>query len=163
VGFCGFQTPTGPRHKRGALATGYRLFRNPTARGLVMRHDNRVLKYAGKKEYLLVYLALITAARMRGLITYDGIREIMGLTPGDHAANEIGTLLGDISWEEVKRHNRPMLSALAISVVDGMPSRPFFEFAQQLERFQGSIDSKTAKHKFWRQERDKVYDEWNQD
>ncbi len=125
-----------------------------------MRDDNRRLKYAGKKEYLLVYSALIGAARIRGLITYDGVREIMGLTPGDHAAKEIGTLLGDISWAEVKKHNRPMLSALAIGVVDGMPSTPFFKFAHYLGRSHRSIESKTARRNFWRRERDEVYAEW---
>ena len=66
-------------------------------------------KYSGSKEFLLVYSALISAARLRGTVTYQEVAKIMGLPlRGSHMGKEVGHLLGEISERE-HLNGRPML------------------------------------------------------
>ncbi|HEX8906918.1 MAG TPA: hypothetical protein VF771_18855, partial [Longimicrobiaceae bacterium] len=68
-------------------------------------------KYAGSKEFLVVYAELIRAAQYRGVTTYQHVAAVVGLPPqGSHMGKEVGQLLGEISHAE-ERAGRPMLSA----------------------------------------------------
>jgi hypothetical protein len=116
-----------------------------------------ISKYRGTKEFLPVYCLLISAARSRDTVTYQQVAQIMGLLPqGHHMGAETGHLLGEISEDEC-RHGRPMLSALAVSVL-GMPGEGFFKLATQLGRFDPS--SGPTQRGFWEKERDAVYEAW---
>jgi hypothetical protein len=116
-------------------------------------------KYLGSRQYLLVYGELITAARYRGLITYQAIAQIMGLpSKGSHMGREVGQMLGEISEAELDR-GRPMLSALAVGV-NGVPGEGFYDLAQQLGRL--TEDSKEARAAFWESEKQAVYQAWAQ-
>ena len=112
-------------------------------------------KYRGTKEYSIVYSELITAARYRGLITYQEIAQLMGLPlDGSHMGKETGHILGEISEDE-HLHGRPMLSAIAVGV-SGSPGQGFFEAAKLLGKFKTGIDDST----FWEDERKSVYNTW---
>lgn len=113
--------------------------------------DNR---YRGKKEYSLVYNEMITAAKYRGIVTYQEVAQIMGLPlQGNKMGKEVGWILGEISDDEVG-HGRPMLSAIVVNV-KGQPGPGFFALARQLGKLQD--DNEQA---FWEKERQLVYETW---
>jgi hypothetical protein len=113
--------------------------------------------YRPKTIYHFVYHELIMAARYKGVVTYQELAKLMGLpTTGGYMAHEIGYILGEISEDEVS-YDRPMLSALAVSV-KGKPSEGFFNLAKQLGRLQE--DSNEAQLQFWEQEKQAVYETW---
>src|SRR5215204_5673307 len=89
-------------------------------------------KYRSSKGYHLVYCALITAAQKRDTITYKDVAECMGITPvGSYMAAETGAMLGVISEDECN-NGRPLLSAIAVSSVSGIPGEGFFGWAKDL-------------------------------
>ncbi len=115
-------------------------------------------KYRGTKEFLLVYSELINAARRRQTITYQEVADLMGLpSSGHHMGSETGHLLGEISEDE-HGSERPMLSAIAISSVTGMPGPGFFKLARELGRL--SDVSPDGERMFWEKEKDTVYSTW---
>lgn len=82
----------------------------------------------------------------------------MGLPPqGQYMGAEAGHLLGEISEDE-HDHGRPMLSALAVSAVTGMPGEGFFKLARNLGKLTNS--TLEAKGQFWENERNAVYAVW---
>jgi hypothetical protein len=114
-------------------------------------------KYAGTQEYLLVYGELITAARYRGLISYQDIAEAMGPPlSGSYMGHEVGHILGEISQEEHAR-GRPLLSALAVSV-SGTPGQGFYDLARQLGRLDKTEHDEELS--FWEEEKQAVYAAW---
>ena len=118
-----------------------------------------VVKYRGSKEYALVYSELISAARYRGVITYQAVAQIMGLPmTGNHMGREVGQVLGEISHEEIQ-NGRPMLSALAVGI-SGVPGDGFYAWAKDLGRL--TDDSKEARAAFWENEKQAVYQAWAQ-
>jgi hypothetical protein len=115
-------------------------------------------KYKGTKQYLLVYCELIQAARNRGYVSYSDIAKIMGLPPtGNFMAKKIGSLLGEISAEEVSQ-GRPMLSALAKSKNLPRPGEGFFVLANQMGIFKG--EGKEEEKQFWDETCESVYNTW---
>ncbi len=114
-------------------------------------------RYRGSKEFLLVYSELISAARYRGLITYQALAQLIGLPlRGSHMAREIGQILGEISEDEVA-NGRPMLSALAVGV-SGIPGEGFYGLARDWGRL--SEDSREAELAFWEKEKAAAYAAW---
>lgn len=114
-------------------------------------------RHRGSKEFLLVYSELISAARFRGLTTYQALAQLIGLPrSGSHMAREIGQILGEISEDEVA-NGRPMLSALAVGV-SGVPGEGFYGLARDWGRL--SEDSREADLAFWERERSAVYAAW---
>ncbi len=116
-------------------------------------------KYRDKKEYHLVYCALINAARNKRTITYMEVAGLMGIhKSGSHMASQTGHMLGEISEDEHEQ-GRPLLSAIAVSSVDGKPGKGFYGWAKQLGRLKD--DSEAVKKKFWEEEKLAVYDTWS--
>ena len=114
-------------------------------------------KYRGTKEFLLVYMKLITAAQHRGIVYYTEVARILGIDqPGHHMSREVGQVLGEISEDE-HTNGRPMLSAVAVSS-KGMPSEGFFNLASRLGKYSGSTTN--DEEIFWKQESDRVYSAW---
>ena len=112
-------------------------------------------EYRGAPLYTLVLAELVTAARYRGVTTYQHIAAIMGLpSSGQHMGRQIGLVLGEISEDEVK-HGRPMLSAVAVGV-SGEPGAGFYAAAKDLGRTLTDAPDKA----FWEREREAVYDTW---
>jgi hypothetical protein len=112
-------------------------------------------KYRGTVNYFLVMAELVRAAQYRGVTTYQDIAVIMGLPiTGSHMAKETGHILGEVSEDEAKA-NRPMLSALAVSV-KLKPSPPFFDLARSLGRLAREQDEEA----FLEEEQCKLYDVW---
>jgi hypothetical protein len=112
-------------------------------------------KYQGSKEYALVYAELITAARYRGMVTYQEVAKLIGLPlQGNLMGSRIGQLLGEISQGEVEK-GRPMLSAIVINT-QGTPGPGFFELAKDLGKIKDGDDQK----KFWQTERQSIYETW---
>jgi hypothetical protein len=112
-------------------------------------------KYRGTVVYDKVKAELITAARYRGVITYEDVAALMGIfTLGAHLGKETGQVLGDISEDE-HRAGRPMLSALAVSV-NGKPGPGFAGLALDL----GLIASEADWERFWRKQCEEVYKLW---
>lgn len=110
-------------------------------------------------EYFLVYSALIQAARLRGTVTYQELALLTGLPlRGNHMSGSLGWVLGTISENEVK-HNRPMLSALCITV-NGKPGTSFLPFARKL----GLLDSDNPEQEqaFWENQCKACYQVWQQ-
>jgi hypothetical protein len=115
-------------------------------------------KYRGSKEYFLVYCELIRAARYKGVTTYKAIAQIMGLPlTGNLMGRETGQVLGEILEDEIN-WGRPMLTALVVGSVDGMPGPGFFNLAREFGKLHD--DSKDAERDFWEQEKKAVYAEW---
>lgn len=113
--------------------------------------------YFGSTDYLLVYSELITSARYRGVATYQAIAQLLGLPLyGSHMGREIGQVVGEISENEIKQ-GRPMLSAICVGV-SGLPGPGFYGFARALGRLKSS--NREDELKFWKNERDAVYDAW---
>jgi hypothetical protein len=114
-------------------------------------------KYRGTTTYFRVMAELIRAAEYRGLTTYQDIAVLMGLPiTGNYMQRETGQMCGEISDGEVEC-GRPMLSAVVVSVMTGMPSFGFFEFARNLGRLKKDDKDEKA---FWEQEREAVYQAW---
>lgn len=115
-------------------------------------------KYRGKKEFLLVYCKLIAAARFRGVVYYEDIGRILGITTtGSHMGKQTGQVLGEISEDE-HLVGRPMLSAVAVGR-SRYPGPGFFTLARNLEKLHAETDGE--ERAFWESERDKVYDTWD--
>ena len=111
--------------------------------------------YRGTPLYTLILAELVTAARYRGITTYQHIAAIMDLpSSGQHMGRQIGLILGEISEDEVK-HGRPMLSAVAVGV-SGEPGTGFYAAAKDLGRTPTDDPDKA----FWERERNAVYDTW---
>jgi hypothetical protein len=116
-----------------------------------------LVKYRGSKEYALVYSEMISAARYRGVITYQAVAQIMGLPlTGSYMGHEVGQLIGEISRDEVQ-NGRPMLSALVVGT-SGVPGDGFYTWAKALGRL--TNDSKEARAAFWEGEKQAVYQAW---
>jgi hypothetical protein len=112
-------------------------------------------RYRGTTVYFHVKAELVRAAQYRGLTTYQDIAVIMGLPMrGSHMSSEVGTVLGEISEDEVSA-GRPMLSAVAVSVQSKV-GPGFFTLASDLGRLTPGTDDDA----FWRDELQKVYTSW---
>ena len=97
-------------------------------------------------------------ARVKGLITYNGLNEKLNLglnfdNPGDR--KKIGEMLGEISDYEA-RQGRRMLSAVVYGQQDNKPGEGFFTLARELGFFHG--DDELV---FWISELQKVWDIWS--
>jgi hypothetical protein len=116
------------------------------------------ITFRGKKEYFLVYCALIDAARRRSTVTYQDLAVLVGLPKeGTWMGRALGVYLGEISEDEVKLHERPMLSAVAVNV-SGKPGPGFFAFAKELGKC--TSDEPMQQSAFWEAEREAVYRTW---
>jgi hypothetical protein len=115
-------------------------------------------KARGSVSYLLVYAELIRAARYHGTVTYQDLAELIGLPlVGSYMGKELGGYLGTISLDEVKLYNRPMLSALCVTV-SGKPGEGFFGLAKELGKL--TSDDPADKEAFWEAEKQAVYKTW---
>src|SRR5690606_32464074 len=106
-------------------------------------------------EYHLAYSALIQAARHRGTVTYQEAALLVGLPlSGNYMSSSLGWVLGNISENEVA-HNRPMLSALCVTV-SGKPGSGFFPYAREL----GLLNSEDsdAEQAFWEDQKHQCYE-----
>ncbi len=114
-------------------------------------------KYRGKTIYHIVKSELITAARYRGIVTYQQIAQLIGLPiEGSHMGKQLGHILGEISEDE-HLQGRPMLSAVAVGV-SGEPGKGFYLLARDLGKLKD--DSAEARKLFWETEKVAVYKEW---
>ena len=114
-------------------------------------------KYRGTPTYFRVLAELVRAAEYHGVTTYQDVAVIMGIPlQGGFMAGETGHILGEISEDEA-RAGRPMLSALAVSVVSGKAGSGFFGLAKDLKKFSGDP---ADEDRFWRAELDAVYETW---
>jgi hypothetical protein len=114
-------------------------------------------KYRGSTKYMLVYAALINAAHTHTTVSYKEVAALLGIhQAGNHMAREVGAVLGEISEEE-HRHDRPLLSAIAINA-EGRPSDGLFGWAAELGRLEN--DSPAGKRQFWEAEKQAVYTTW---
>lgn len=112
-------------------------------------------KYRITKDYVHVYIELITAARYRGTVTYQEIAQILELPlHGEDTVREVETVLEEISEDEVSKE-RPMLSAIAVND-QGYPGQSFFNSAKYLNRLKDKNEDV-----FWNEERQAVYGTWN--
>jgi hypothetical protein len=114
-------------------------------------------KYRGTQTYSLVYCKLLNAARKKESVPYEKIGQIMGLEAHMGMAKEIGQLLGEINEDE-HNNGRPMLSAVAVEATTKMPGEGFFQFAKELNKFDGETEE--DRREFWRGEILRVYEIW---
>lgn len=109
------------------------------------------------KDHQLALSELITAARYRGMVTYQEIAKLLGLPlEGNYMGAAIGSLLGEISVDEV-RQGRPMLSAIVVTTL-GHPGPGFFNLARDLGRLKGT--SRDDELRFWKKEVHSVHETW---
>lgn len=108
-------------------------------------------------EYHLIYAELIHAARHRGTVTYQELAHVVGLpVVGNYMGKRIGELLGAVSQNEIN-HQRPLLSAVAVSA-SGVLGEGFFGLAAEL----GLINAGDDKMAFWEKQRTACYQTWKQ-
>jgi hypothetical protein len=106
---------------------------------------------------LEIYAELITAARYRGVVTYQHLARLAGLPlKGSYMGKEIGMYLGAVSDAEHEL-GRPLLSAVAVSTKD-TPGSGFFSIARDLGRYRGK--TREDERAFWKAEQEAVYDAW---
>jgi len=116
-------------------------------------------RYRGTGEYFLVFAELVRAAKHRGTVTYQELADMIALPlTGNHMANELGKLLGEIS-DDQHRLGKPMLSAVVVTV-DGTPGPGFFDMASKLGKFSGSTPAQQKQ--FWETEIAEVHKLWQQ-
>ncbi len=114
--------------------------------------------YRNEKPYFLAFAALINAAHSRGLLTYTGIAHLTGLSPvGQSMGKQVGHLIGEISEDE-HLAGRPLLSALVVDKIDGMPSFGFFNLARKLGLLKST--SKNAEREFRRKQQTALFECW---
>jgi hypothetical protein len=114
-------------------------------------------QYRARREYLLIYAELITAARYRGVVTYQHLARLAGLPlKGSYMGKEIGMYLGAVSDAE-HTLGRPLLSAVAISTKD-TPGSGFFSIAKHLAKYSGG--TREDERAFWLAEQEAVYEMW---
>lgn len=114
------------------------------------------IKYFNTIEYWGVFAALVHAAQSGSTVPYVAVAEAMGLSKrGNHMANEVGHLLGEISERET-HSDRPMLSAIAVNRL-GNPGKGFFVLAKRLGRMLGTNTDATFLHR----ERRRVFRTWS--
>ena len=112
-------------------------------------------KYRGTTKYFHVLAELVRTAQYRGLTTYQDIALLMDLPQsGSHMGKEIGSILGEISEDEV-RAGRPMLSSVAIGV-NGKAGSGLFGLARDL----GRLDQNKDESAFWKEELLAAYSAW---
>ena len=115
-------------------------------------------KYRGTKEYFIVLAELITAARFRGVVTYQEVAKLIGFPlTGSYMGAEIGNLLGEIS-EDHHDLGYPMLSAIVVTI-SGLPGPGFFNCANRLGRYEGKTTD--DEREFWEKEVDAVHRTWS--
>ena len=108
-----------------------------------------------------VYCKLINVARNENKIFYMGVANEMGLPlgkpMGNHWQKKTGQILDDINQYEFE-HGRPLLSAVVVNKMTGIPGDGFFKLAMRLEKYlpNSHIDKKI----FWEQELNEVYNVW---
>lgn len=123
------------------------------------------IKYIWGEKFAKVYFELIKVARNKQTIKYKEIANIMGIQePGHHMAKETGRMLGEINAYEYL-HNRPMLSAVAVTEDEGIPGKGFFECARDLGKLDDELLSELEqdeekKRFFWKLELKMVYNTW---
>jgi hypothetical protein len=116
-------------------------------------------KYRGSKEYFLAYSALISAARFRGTVTYEGLAKALGFpTWGRVMARKVAGLIGEVTEDE-NAFDRPMLGALVVRIDTGLPGNGFFKLAESLGKLKKN-SGKSARRHFWEEEKRSVYDCW---
>ena len=107
------------------------------------------------KEYFITYSNMINAAKHRGLVTYQEIAQANGWpTFGSYMGKVVGEVVGLVSQNELEQ-GRPMMSAIVVGV-SGKPGKGFFDWARELGVLSEGEDEET----FWRDECEKVYEEW---
>lgn len=114
-------------------------------------------QYRGTQKFLLVYSALVQAARERKLVYHGEVANMLDVATNDHQmSRQVGQVLGEISEEESRR-GRPMLSAIAVAE-SGDPGDGFFALARRLGRL---LDNDPSAHiTFLRSEQRAVYRAW---
>ena len=114
-----------------------------------MQHDVRLRRVRNR---------LIEKAKARELIEYgEFINGDYGVARGQGAPWQIGTVLGEICENE-HREKRPLLSAICVLKLPGMPSSGFWD----MKFIPGSVrnGTKAQRRKFWEITRDEVFDYW---
>ena len=110
-------------------------------------------------QYHLVYSMLIHAARTRGTVTHKELALLLGMpVNGNYVSKRLAAILGAVSQNELNQQ-RPMLSALAISVMD-IPAGSFFTLARETGELFGN--SPAEEREFWEEQKRRVYKVWEQ-
>lgn len=105
----------------------------------------------------MIYAELVTAARHKGVVSYQDIAKLIGLPlTGSYMGHTIGAYVGAISQNEA-RHQRPLLSAIVVGI-NGVPGEGFFELARQCGKLKGNTQAE--EEAFWQHERTDIYETW---
>lgn len=113
------------------------------------------------EDHLRIKEVLIKTAKRKSIINYtdllkqSGVRLDMSI-PYDRG--QLGHLLGEISWNEVKE-GRPMLSSVALHAGDFKQGQGFFDLAEVL--YSISFSTEDEKVKFGMEEMNKTHKFWS--
>lgn len=113
------------------------------------------------EDHLRIKEVLIKTAKRKSIINYtellkqSGVRLDMSIP---HDRGQLGHLLGEISWNEVKE-GRPMLSSIALHAGDFKQGQGFFDLAEVL--YSMSFPNEDAKIKFGMEEMTKTHNLWS--
>jgi len=121
------------------------------------RYKHRGLKIPPRRELAAeVYTYLTGRARVRQTVTYGDVARHLGLDPQRHR-QRVAAILGDVSHACVLL-NRPMLSAVVVGQLTGVPGEGFFQLAKALDvvpvALRGSFRPDRA---FWDAELERVF------
>lgn len=104
-----------------------------------------------------LYSRLVEVAKLRGMITYREVAELVGLDlrEPEHRA-ELSQLLRTLSSQEHEQ-SRPLISAVVVSQDTGIPGRGFFRLMRSLGIDDGKDDEALSErelrrvHNYWSQ------------
>ncbi len=106
----------------------------------------------------IIHHAIARAARRQELLTYNDLAPLVGLDlrKPEHWT-QLGGILGRISRRE-HEHGRPLLTAIVVARLTGMPTGRFFTTAREFGVYAGTTDD-DDRH-FFSAEVDRVYAAW---
>lgn len=101
----------------------------------------------------IIYDAIVKVAEDGGCVCYGDIAPLIGLNPRSPI---MGIILEWISTRE-HRAGRPLLTAVVVKKMTGIPGKGFFKLAKCLKRQAQS----EADDDFWEKELQRVHDYWS--
>jgi hypothetical protein len=110
------------------------------------------------KAYLRVYALLIRAAQQKGFVTSSDVAEVMARSGESSATRTTNQLLDSIAKRE-HRSGRPVLPSVVVSATEHQPMAAVLKSASELGLLPAGA-SKERRVEFWREEVNRVFDEW---
>ena len=123
-----------------------------SAKGNILRREEGIENPNMKEPDKTIYEAIVKVAEDEDCVYYGELASLIGLSA---RTSKIGPILDRINRIEHSA-GRPLLSAVVIKKMSGMPGNGFFNLARNLGLHDGNRN-----RKYWLKELRRVHDYWN--